>query len=92
MASFLASVFLQRQDNLLVHDIDMANKMLNEVMKLDASVTFVAPPLIGVSVKLLGFSDASFNVLGGSPYGQSGFVAGLLMKSDEVNLFHPIDW
>ena len=92
IASFVASVFLQRQSNLLVYDLDVANKMLGEVMKMDASVLFRAPTIIGATVKLLGFSDASFNVLGGTPYGQSGFVAGLLFASADSNIFHPLDW
>lgn len=92
IASFISSVFLQRQAHLLVHDLDIANKMLNEVKKMDATVNFVAPADKETSVKLLGFSDASFNVLGGSPYGQSGFVAGLLFEAESSNVFHPIDW
>lgn len=91
-ASFVASVFLQRQANLLVHDLDVGNKLIGELKKLKPIVKFVAPPTDADSVTLLGFSDASFNIIGGTCYGQSGFVCGLLFRKGNLLIFHVYDW
>lgn len=97
---FVSSVFLQRQANLVVHDIAMGNRLVAELKKMDAVVKFAAPPARVRSASVLGFSDASFNVIGGSSYGQSGYLSGLLLRpalfenvpSSEDCVFHVYDW
>lgn len=43
MAYYVASVFLQMQSNLFVHDLDVANRTTNELKKIDATVVLVSP-------------------------------------------------
>lgn len=91
-ASFVASVFLQRQSNLTVYDLTIGNRMIAELKKMNAVVCFKSPPRSASSVKLLAFSDASFNIIGGNSYGQSGYVSGLVFGSDADKVFHVYDW
>lgn len=91
-AAFVASVFLQRQPNLLVHDLTVGSRMVAELKRMDASIVFVRPPEGVREVRLLGFSDGSFNVIGGNAYGQAGYVSGLLFLSNATPIFHAYDW
>lgn len=91
-ASFISSVFLQRQSRLLVHDIMMGNRLVSELKKMEAVVKYAVPGDDVRKITVLGFSDASFNVISGSSYGQSGYVAGLLFESGSISIFHVYDW
>lgn len=65
--------------------------MIRELQKLPAVVMFVSPRGPVSNVKVLGFSDASFNILAGNAYGQSGIIAGLFIETEEHAVFHLLD-
>lgn len=64
---------------------------------MNAVVHFKSPPKSALSVKLLAFSDASYNIIKSNSYGHSGFLSGLVFENDsaeceEESVYHVYDW
>jgi hypothetical protein len=91
MATFVSSVFLQRQPRLTVFELDLGNRMIKSLHSLDPVVRFPAVEEEILSTRLLAFSDASFNTMGGELYGQGGYIAGLLVRTHARDAFYFLD-
>lgn len=92
-AAFIASYMQQVAPRLRVHDLSEANKMLKELRDLDPTILFRKMNTAVSKIEVWTFSDASFNIVSGRDYGQTGVVTGLKAygKNGE-NCFHLVDW
>ena len=90
-ASLVASKIQQFVGDLRVHHLSQANAALFQIKRLEPTLLYRAPSRPGFSKKayLLSFSDAS---TGTGSYGQTGFVAGLLLPAGGIAPFHCLDW
>lgn len=66
--------------------------MLKEMRDLDLTIKF--PKLTGTinTADVWTFSDASYNIVTGREYGQTGIVTGLHVMADGGEAFYLIDW
>ena len=88
-ASFAASFMQQAVRPLKVSILITANKLLLEINKLEANITFRPPNNLGVTPSYLAFSDASH---GSTPFGQTGYVSSMYLPAGSGGLYHVIDW
>jgi hypothetical protein len=91
MATFVSSVFSQRQPRLTVFELDLGNRMIKSLHSLDPVVRCPAVEGEILSPRLLAFSDASFNTMGGELYRQGGYISGLLVRMHARNAFYLLD-
>lgn len=92
-ASYVASYMQQTAPKLRVHHVTEANKMLKELKDLNATITFKMMKKPAKRIEVWTFSDASFNIVAGRDYGQTGVVTGLKAYNDNgESVFHVIDW
>jgi len=84
----------QHVSSLEVEHIHQANRSLRELRNLRPVVTFRRPIGPILSVEVVTFSDAAFNISPGHLYGQTGFVSGIRLRSTkgDASTFHMIDW
>lgn len=92
-AAFVGSYMQQIAPRLRVQDLTEANKMLKEIRDLEPRIMF---PILKADVERLDvwtFSDASFNIVAGRDYGQTGIVTGIKVRGkDGESAFHLVDW
>lgn len=92
-AGYVASYMQQTAPKLRVHHVTEANKMMKELRDLDATITFKKMKKPAKKVEVWTFSDASFNIVAGRDYGQTGVVTGLIAyDEDGESVFHVVDW
>jgi hypothetical protein len=91
MATFVSSVFLQRQPRLTVFELDLGNRMIKSLYSLNTVVCFPYVEEEILSTRLLAFSDASFNTMGGELYGQGCNISGLLVRTHARDALYFLD-
>lgn len=92
-AAFTGSYMQQRAPTLRVQDLTEANKMLKELKDLTPIVRFRKLDSSIRAMDVWTFSDASFNIVSGRDYGQTGIVTGIMVESiDGQQAFHLVDW
>lgn len=92
-AAFVGSLMQQTAPRLRVKDITEANKMLKEIRDLKPLISFRKLTSEVDNIDVWTFSDASFNIVTGRDYGQTGIITGLKVtgKGGE-SVFHVVDW
>lgn len=92
-AAYMGSAMQQRVPQLRVRDLCEANGMLKEMKDLKPILSFPKVCDDVKSIRILSFSDASFNIGGSNQYGQTGIITGLefLSRNDE-RIYHLVDW
>jgi hypothetical protein len=91
MATFVSSVFWQRQPRLAVFELDLGNRMIKSLQSLEPVVRFPAVEEEILSTRLLAFSDVRFNTMGGELYEQGGYISGLLVRTHARDAFYFLD-
>lgn len=92
-ASFVGSYMQQLAPRLRVGDLTEASKMLNKMRDLEPTIIFKRLTTPVEKVDVWTFSDASFNIVRGRGYGQTGIVTGLMSEgSGGENVFHIVEW
>ncbi len=88
MAAFAASHLQQKTGNLNVSDLRVANSTFNELRQVVPKLLYRSPEGIK-SAKYLAFSDAA---QGKQPYGQTGYISGILLDDGTDLIYHVLDW
>lgn len=92
-AAFTGSFMQQKAPKLRVHDLTEGNKMLKELKDLNPTITFRKLRTGITKIDVWTFSDASFNIVSGRDYGQTGIVTGIRAEGkDGEHAFHLVDW
>lgn len=86
--SYFVSAMQQTAPQLQFGDIAESNNMLKEIRDLSTYIMLNKPDREDASIQVWTHSYASFNIMSGKIYGQSGIVTGLmLMTSDDRTTF-----
>lgn len=92
-AAFSGSYMQQKAPTLRVGDLIEGNKMLKELKDLDPTIRFRKLSTDIRTMDVWTFSDASFNIVSGRDYGQTGIVTGIKVTTTKgEHAFHIIDW
>lgn len=92
-AAFTGSYMQQKAPNLRVQDLTEGNKMLKELKDMKPVIKFRKITSKILALDIWTFSDASFNIVTGREYGQTGIVTGIKVVGEEGDdTFHLIDW
>lgn len=92
-AAYVGSFMQQVAPRLRVSDMTEANKMLKEIKDLNPQIMFRKLNSEIISIDVWTFSDASFNIVAGRDYGQTGIVTGLKIQGKNgESTMHMIDW
>lgn len=87
--SFLARFLQQAVGSLKVPNLLAADKLLQEIGKVEADRTFRSLKTLDASPSYLTFSDAS---QGSTPCGQTGYISGIYLPAGCGGLYHVIYW
>lgn len=83
----------QTAPNLRVHDISEANKKIKEAKDLDPTILLRRLSGAVSGMEVWNVSDASFGIVSGRLYGQTGIITGLKIWITEGDCtYHIIDW
>ena len=92
-AWLFASRLQQFVGNLKVSHLFIANNALRSLKRLSPSLCYHSPAnkldLCDSNVSVFAFSDAS---TGNTPYGQTGYISGLLLPTRGKHAFYVLDW
>ena len=89
--AFAASYLQQTLGDLRVRHLTQANGVLTEAKKNTPVLVFGRPetyPSAHISV----FADAAFPKIDSGPYGQTGYICGIVLGEGPQAAFHPIAW
>lgn len=76
-----------------VRDLTWANRVLKELRDLQQVIMYRSMTMPVNNASVWTFSDASFNIVSGREYGQTGIITGIMMTGgDRRKSFHLVNW